>query len=379
MISRYKKVTCVVILSLFLTGCWDYRDVNKRSILLSTGIDNVNDNVEFSGEGAKLAASSSKNSTTSQITDVYYFSAVGKYFEKARDDFDVQIPAPDFPGALRANVFSKKYAEKDGIESYINRVYFISQFRNSVLVVISKEPTSQLFKGKIENDICIGYAIEDTIRYLSEGGAALYKTIQEIKSDIDFKAVGYLLPYVTREKDTVKYLGLAVMKDSKLVGIIKSGDSTGVLFLLSKNPINENVIPNPIDKKKLLSIKTTLSKRSIKTSYEDKKVNIYVDLKLDSQLQYEYSIQPLSKEDMKKVEEIVSDRIKEDIMSAMERSQNEFKCDVFGFARYFKAQNSQEYKKINWKEEYPKANFNVNVETTIKNTNLLDPNAEKPN
>ena len=339
----------------------------------------MDNKLEFTGEIAKLQSSSPGSKGTSQITDVYKYRSLGMYFEGSRGDYDAKNPGPDFSGATRAIVFSKKYAEKTGMQSYINRLYYVIGFRNAVLVTVSKEPTNELFNGKVKNDICIGYSIEDTIRYLEKNGGALYKTVQDILSDIQFGDIGYLVPYITRDNDTIKYLGLVAMKDSKLAGTIKSEESNGFLFILSKKPVTASVIPNPSDEKKLLSIRTTLNRRSIKTSYIDKKVNINIDLKLNSQLQYEYSMAPLSKDDMKKVEDTISNKIKEDINSAIKLSQNDFKCDVFGFARDFKAENPEYYREINWKEEYPKVVFHVNVETTIRNTNLMDPNGKKPN
>lgn len=377
MISRYNKILCLVLVSLLLIGCWDYRDIDDRSIVHSVGIDNEDDKIQFTGEVTAQRERSSQNRGISQQGDVYRYTSSGNYFEGARAELDAKTPFERFTAAIRAIVFSKKYAEEKGIESYIYRVYFLSAYRNSVLVSISKEPTSDLFRRRIENNISIGHGIEDTIRYLDADGAALYKTTQQIKSDIEFKTIGYLLPYITMEEDTVIYLGFAAMKDSKLVGIIKRQESNGFLFVLSKKPITISAIPLPSSEKNLISIRTVLEKRSIKTSYADDKVNIYIDLKLNSQLQYEYdNIEPLSKEDSKKVENIVSNKIKEDVMYAIKRSQKEFKSDVFGFARYFRKDNPKAYKKIDWKEEYTKANIHVNVETTIKNTNLLNPNAK---
>lgn len=379
MISKYNKILCAVLLSLLLTGCWDYMDINKRSIVLSVGIDNVGDKIQFTGESTTQRASSSQGGGMSQQTDVYKFTSIGKYFEGARANLDVKTPFEEFNAATRAIIFSKKYAEQKGIESYIYRLYFLAGYRNSVLVSVSKESTSDLFSSKIENNISIGHGIEDTIRYLDAGGEALYKTVQQIKSDIEFKTIGYLLPYITREKDTIKYLGFAAMKDSKLVGIIKREESNGFLFILSKKPVTATVVPRPGGEKNLFSFKTTLGKRSIKASYKEDKVNIYVDLKINSQLLCEYdNIEPLSKEDSKKIENIISSKIKEEVTSAIKRSQNEFKSDVFGFARHFRKDNPKVYKSIDWKEKYQKASIHVNVETTIKNTNLLDPNAKKP-
>jgi spore germination protein KC len=373
MINRYKNIVIVVLLPLLLTGCWDYKDVNKRDIIISIGVDQVDNSVEFTGEAAKLMSAKGGGST---MMAAYEYISLGKEYEGSRADYDAEIPGPYFAGAVRCVVFSKKFGAK-GIEPYMNRLYNIVGFRNSVLIVISEEAPRDLFSRKIENDICVGYGIEDTVKYLDDNGGALYKTVQEIISDIQFRGVGYFIPYVTVDKGTAKYLGLGAMKDSKLVGIVKSGDSAGILFLLSKHPTNEGVFASPSNEKKLLAIKTTLGKRRIKTSYKDKNIHIDIDLKLKSQLQYEYNIGPLSKQDIKKLEERISTRIKDSILAVTKRSQKEFKSDVFGFARYFKGENPEVYKSMDWSKEYQNAIFDVNVDTTIVNTNLLDPNAEK--
>lgn len=379
MLKRYNKILIIMVLPFLLTSCWDYRDVNKRSINLAVGVDNVEGQLEFTGEIAKLTPTSSQSKSMTQITDVYKYRALGKYFEGARNDYDSKLTFPGFLGAIRVTIFSKNYAENKGIESYINRSYFNVGLRSSSLAVVCKESTNELFTGKIQNDISIGYAIEDTVRQLDQVGATVYKTVQEIQSDIAFKNIGYLIPYVTREDNsTIKYLGFAAMKGSKLINIIDYKESRGFLYLIAKKTTLERIIPHPQNEKNLVSVRPVLIKRTINTKLEDNKINIYIDLNLETQVQYEYGIEQLSKSDIKKLEDELSNVTKEDVMDAINRSQNEMKCDVFGFAKYFRAKFPIEYRNMNWEEEYPKANLHVNVKTTIKNTSVLEPNGKKP-
>lgn len=375
MIRNYKRIVVIPLLTIFLTGCWDYTDVNRRSIILSTGVDIVDGNIEYISETAKLISEGGKSGEKAQITGSYKNIAKGKYFEGARVAYNSKLPFETFLGAKRGLVFSEAYA-KTGIESYINRYYNSQEFRESALTTICNEPVREFFNGMIENDISIGYAVEDTIRYLSDNGAALYKTVQEINSDIQFGDIGYLLPYITKRKDTIEYLGLAAMRDSKLAGVIKKEDSGGFLYILSKKASTIMPIPHPKNNKNMISIKSTLSKRKIKTTFKNNEVNIYIDLNFSSQLVYPYKIEPISENDMEKIKGEVLGKIKNDVFDALERSQNEFQSDVFGFGRYFKSQNIKTYRRINWKEEYLKAKFHVNVNTKITNTNLIDINAK---
>lgn len=371
MIKKLNLIVCILSMSILFNGCWDYKDINRRGILLSVGVDEIKGEIQFTGEVAKLFSPTKEQQASTRVTDVYTFKSSGRYFEGARQDFENKTPLTDFSGAVRTITFSKSFAE-NGIEQYLNRIYFLSQYRSSILITVFDGNTENLFNTEIINDISVGYAIEDTIKKLNESGAAIYKTVQQIQSDIQFKSIGYLVPYITREDGTIKYLGLAAMKNSKLVGVIKSENSKGFLYLLAKKPTINMVIQIPEESNNIFSLTNILKKRKIRTYYKDGKVNIDIDLKFNTQLQYEYFLENLNKEELANIEKEVSNKIKKDVMYALERSQKEFKCDVFGFARYFKGKYPNIYKELTWEDAYDQAVFNVNVKTTLINTRLLD-------
>lgn len=379
MIRKHYKIVSIVLLSILLTGCWDYTDINERAIGITAGLDIVDDKLEISGEKVKPASSpSGEGGGDNKITETYKFKATGINFEDMRKSNEAQLPAAGFEQSTIAFVISKRYAELRGLESYMNRVYFAPGLRSSIHACVVKETMDELFKKKVENAISIGYGIETTLRYLEKERKTVLKSVQEIQSDMNFGSIGYLIPYITVENNTVRYLGFAAMVDSKLVDIINEKEIGGFLLLLAKKTGDTRAFASPRNDKNLLSIKSELKKRKIKTSYEDNRINIYIDLKLESSLQYQYYIEPFTDEDKKKIEEIIENEIKKSVMSAIDRSKNQFKSDVFGFARFFKAQNFRVYKNINWKEEYPRAVFHVNVSTAIGSLEALDPNAKKP-
>lgn len=370
--NRILSILLIFLATVPSSGCWDYEDINKRSIALSIGVDKKDGEVILNGEIAQLVASPGKESNTATISDVYHFTSTGKNFEEARYDFDHKIPNLDFSGAIISIAFSEEYAKEKGIESYINRFSFISGFRQSALGVVSQQHTDELFKEKVINDISTGHSIRDTIRYLVKDGASIYTTVQDIRHNISFKEIGFLLPYVKKNNDTLEYLGLAVIKDSKFVGSIKTNDSRGAIYLLnSKASFNES-IPNPVNKNNLFAIKTKLKKRKISTSFNNGEINIDIRLDLKVELLYEYITESTSHETIRELEDTISKLVKDQINSVLERSQKEFNCDFIGFGRYFKADNPLVFKKINWVEEYPNARFNIEVSSKITSYNLLN-------
>lgn len=359
----------MVILSSLLVGCWDYEDINKKNIALSVGIDEKNGIIQLVTHNIKLTSESSGKSEQTQLTKDYFNVSEGKNFEETRGQHESTIPQSNFTGAMRAVVFSESYAEK-GIESYINRINFLTELRKSLLIVICNEATKDFLQTRIKNDINIGYAIEDTIKKLAKDGRTQFKTAQEVQSYIQNKDLGYTIPYVGIKDNAVEFQGLAVMKDSMMVSLINKKELDGFLFLMLKNTSMNKTIYDIRDEKNNYSFQAKLKKRTIKTSYKDEKVNIDVNLKINFSIRYQYHIEPLNKNKIKELESEASQMIYKEVMYAINKSQKEYKCDIFQFAKYFNANNPKDYRSINWNKEYPNANINVNVSTHLINVNL---------
>lgn len=376
MIKKWIKLLIISIVLLLLIGCWDYRDIDKRAISISIGVDRVNGKIEFSGEIAKLTPSSGGDKEKAQTSNVYKLLSYGDTYEQARIHYDSVNPYPTFLGATRVVVFSRNFA-KESIEPYLNRINKFYDYRKTLLTVITREPPKEIFEVKVEKDISVGFLIENIVSNLEGKGLTISSSVGEQLSDIALGKVGYMLPYVGIEEEAIKYLGLAVLKNSKLVNIIDFEDTEGILYLLADNPVLTEVLSFSEDEKNKYSIRTSIKKRKIKTDYKDENPVINIDIDLIAQIQYQYYIEPISDDKIKKLEDMLSKKVKKDIIDIFKKSQKEFECDIFGFARYFRADNPKVYEKIDWEKEYIKADINVNIKTKINNLGLVDPNAKK--
>lgn len=376
MIRKINRISIMIICLLLLTGCWDFVDINNKCIVISLGIDYVNENIEFSGEIAKLAASPEGKEEKAQPANVYNLLSYGKTFEEARIEYDAINPYPVFLGATRVVVFGENYAKRS-IEPYLNRVDRLFDYRKTLLIVVSKEPPKELFQVKTEKDISVGFLIEDIIEHLRVKGETLYPSVGELLSYIAFEKIGYVIPYIGIVEGSIKYLGLAAMKDSKLVGIIDLMDTDGILYLLAEKPVLSEVINSTKNEKNPYSFRISIKKRKITTDYINDKTSISIDLDLVAELRYQYYIEPISDEEVKRLENMISEKVKEDIISIIKRAQKEFECDIFQFGKQFRAKHHELYRQLDWEEEFIRADVNVNVKTKIVNFSLTDPNAKK--
>lgn len=367
MIRRYSKyVILVVVLTipLLLNGCWDYSDVDKRSIVVSIGIDKVKNNIELSGEISKMAPDGGRGeqvSTRNVYTDISY----GENFEEARMEFSSKHSYETFLGATQVVLFGKNFA-REGIESYINRINNTYDYRKNLLPVITREPPSEILNVNTQDDFSAGSFISNNLQNLSDEGIAIKKTVGEVVSDISAKDLGYVLPYIGADKGEIRYLGMAIMKDSKLIDIVGLKDSSGFLYIMSKNVREEKAVSSQKNPGNKLSFLNQIDDRDIRVKKIDDKVVINVNLNIDAYLIYQYYNQYLNEKEMIVYGEILSKEIKNNIVKSIKRTQS-YNCDVFGFANYFRACDAENYMGTDWNEEYSKAEVVVNVKTKILN------------
>lgn len=375
----HKKLTrflSLLLIPLLLCSCWDYYDVDDRGVVLSVGIDydSTTDNYIFSGEIANFSPSSGQQTEQERKNSIYNFLSQGRTFEDAKLHSDSSVPRPVFLGATTVVLFGKSFAEKS-IEPYLHRIDGIIDYRKTLLAVVSKEPPEELLKLRTNKDISVGFLIQDNLQWLEASGKALYTTIGEMLSDIAMGDVGYVIPYVGIQSKDIRYLGLAVMKHSKLVDIINIKDTDGLLYLLADKPILTEIMPGFKNPNNIFSFRSELKKRKIKAEYIDNTPVINVNLDVDLEIHYQYYIESISEEEIKKLETSVKEKIQTDIQTIVTRSQTEFKCDIFNFVKYFKADCPKAYKSIDWEDAYTAAKININISTKIINLDLDDPNA----
>lgn len=376
MIKKFFSLTLSIILTISLTGCWDYRDINKKNILLAVGLDYTDGNYRFVVETAQIRVLGQKERIEQkEHTKLEY--GEGIHYAEARRELEHRDSFPIFLGTVRAVIFDEE-AAKEGIETYISRMKKIPGYRKTTLIVVSKEKTDKVLSVEPNNDITAGFMVDNIVNNVEKDGRGIYKDVGDIMIDIAFGKIGYVLPYIEVKDERIHYLGAAVMKDSKMIGNISAeqGGFNGLVAILLKHPNVRNVIAYPNDPKNLIYFETKIKNKNIKTDYVDEKVNIDINLKASSKLLFQYYIKPIDDNIKLEIEQMISKQIKESIENIVDRSQNEFQCDILNFGKYFRYQNPKTYRKIDWIKQYPLADINVNVDTKITNLGTTDPNAK---
>lgn len=373
MIKRFSLFLTVIIFTFTaLTGCWDFEDANKKSFILSIGIDEADNKIDITGEATAFVLSKGGKEAQSQQSQQSFFlySGTGMDFESARMNINQELTYNFYLGEARVVVFGSECAKHE-IASYLSRIDNLYDYRKSLLAVVSREPAKEMLSLPVNKNIGAGFYIENNIKILTKNSVAIYTKFADMLPYNRIEGAGFFLPYMGIEKGSIRYLGLAAINNFKMVDTVKVEDTDGILLLLNTKPVLIQDLTFEDNKNKAV-FKTYVKKRNIKTDYKDNTVIINIDFDLDASLQYLYFMEPVNNNLKTELQNEISEKVKNDIIKIISRSQNELSCDTFYFYKYFRAQNPKVFKTINWQDKYVNAKVNVSVKTKIIDTNLKD-------
>jgi spore germination protein KC len=355
-------------ISLLFTGCWDYKDIEKRSLVMTIALDKAGPNkVRFDDEVAEFIYS-----TTSQIKyNLIHYQGEGSNFDTARIDIEASVRNELNNGSVRGLVIGENFARENGIEEYLNRINKHYDIRKTITLVISKCPTKELIETSVKENRSVGFFVEDNIRTLFQH-SDINVNVAKAVSDMRMDGMGTLIPCIDLENDKIKYVGLAVIKDSKLIDIISSQNTTGILLIdAPKVPMTITLI-DPKDSSNTTAFKLTKAKKKIKTYYKNDEVIMDLSLDVRASMTHQYKIVPQDEKALEEIEEALSKNLKNSVEEAIRKSQNDYKVDLFEFIKYFKAQHPVKYRSLNWRDAFPKAKINVKVNVNITDKNGMD-------
>lgn len=374
----------LLILSLFLTGCWDRRELNELGITLAIGIDKVEDEYQVTAQVVVPSEISAKTSTGR--SPVTLFQANGETVYEALRKITKNSPRKIYPGHLRTLVLGEDLAEEGIAESldFLSRDW---ELRSDFFVVIAKDmtagevlnvtttieniPANHMFNTLKTSEVfwaaTNGFLLDELIANLTIDGKEAVLTgilVTGEKMGSSKQNVESITPSAQ-----IKYDELAVFKKDKLVGWLTERQSRGYNGIVNEVQNTVTAISCPDEGKATLEIIQFDSK--IKGKINKGKPEVDVNIKVKGNVgEVECQINLNDQETIVKLEKNTENKMEEIFNMTIETIQKQFKSDIFGFGEAIHRSNPKEWKKIKkqWDEEFPEMTANVKVDVKIVHT-----------
>ena len=376
-----KKLILIIttlIISVTLTGCGGYEELNNLSIVTAVAFDKTDDEYELSF----LIANSPKAQTSAKEgeakTTVY--TGKGKTIAEASKDIEQIVPKQVYLGHINVVVISEDIA-KDGFLKIADWLLRNPQTRKKFYLLQAKdEKAKNILKIVSPLESFPSQSIATLIESNSETKSiATSITYSNFISQILEKGYDPVLPSITingsvkegsneknletTEPESYLVLGpLAIYKGDKLKGFSTEEESWAINVLKGDSKeINYNVKYQNEN----ISIETSSLKSNIKI-IDEKNIEITISGVGDIyNINNKIDIQDYK--EINKIEKVWSSSLKKDLTKVIKKVQNKWQADIFGFGNLIYKNNPNTWKKLekNWNSKYF-PNLNIKVKTNLK-------------
>ncbi len=373
-IKLFTLLVFIFVPLILFTGCWDSVDIQERNIIVSVGIDYLPEDDEYllivetaSIRSINMAEENTKTGSTSIL------KGKGKNIADARQEIDRGADFPIYLGSTRVVIFTKRMAA-NGIESYLNRIRFLNEYRKTIDILTTDNEIEDLYGVKPENDLSTGFELEDTIYNLVKQGQAARATAADILGSIALGRMGYVIPYIRVRDNAIKLSGYSIFKKSKQIEIIPVEKANGMVYMLNDKARAKYTVETDSN---VYTFDVKLKNKKIKVSMRKGQPLIEISMKLNPTLTFSYYLESLPESKIKNLENRINELIKDDIKYITDVSKK-LNCDFLGFYKYFSAQHPDMAIETDWENIYRDAIVKINIESALRQATLIDPDAQKP-
>lgn len=362
-----KKLIIVIAFTFILSGCAEQKILENISLTTLVGYE-----LEDGGELTSTAVIRQINQDLESRVEIQSASAITSKW--ARTKIDLKTSKITGSGQLRVVLFGEKLA-KEGLDHNLHILKMNAEVSNAIYLAVVEGDIKELLEYKYKNITDIGQHIYQLIKQNIEHHHALSSTLHEVNRDKYSLVKSYALPVIKKEGENIIITGMALFKDSKIVGQITADDTmyimmirerthNGTLQLELPDSALDGLADKPFDQ--LAIALDTIDSKPILKLVDPSVPEFDLTIKLECRLrEINADIIVDTPEKIKKVEEEINQKIESELTRIIKYSQ-EVNSDIFNFGERFRARvRNVIVDKEKWYELYPQMKVNIKVESQI--------------
>ena len=362
-----KKLTLLVIsLSLCLSGCKNYAEVENLTIVTAVGVDKVEDMLEVSIEVVKFTKDSQK---------VSIVVASGQTYHEAITNA-IKITGNELYFSHAQVLILSDEIANEGVYSFMDTIYRNSDLRLDMSILIAKDNSAyEILSAKSLIDDISGLQIKTIIDSNDLVSEVPSMPVYEFIDDVTSEGICGKLPVVKltdgKDAEIREISGVALFQDdyiygyldkkqTKTIGVLKNKAETGKII----NQYVENAPTYNLEK----------AKTTIKVEIVDKKPKFTFDVKMDLKLIEQQTRQKsILSENQKAMEEEITLAVKKDIDDLIKVQIANSGADFLGLGDLIYRKDPDFWKEIrdDFESYIKNLDYTLNVECKIVSSGLV--------
>lgn len=370
-------VILLIIIPLFVSGCWDSHELDKLSIVSGLGWDLDTETGEVTLTFQNIIPGEIKSTTSSSgngrqkggdpLHTVQLDSSTGSSSYDALNRYTQHSSRITFYPHAQVYVFGKDGAQK-GLYPFLDSIARNPINRPNVLMVVAEKKASDILEIQdgMENIQALGMAAEIKLSATYSKYPAV--TYLEFANRLMSKTTAPIAPMVGIMEQTgpegkkirkTRITGTAVFKGDRMIGELNERESSGLLWAINKIKRGFVIVPEA-------NMEIVRAKSKIVPDLQGDKIKITVEIDQESNL-LEYSgHQDMTSEILHELEKSQAKEIVGQVVAAVDKSFS-LNADVFGFGDAVNRKYKKEWQdlKPRWDDIYPFIEVVVKVKTHI--------------
>ncbi|WP_078408853.1 Ger(x)C family spore germination protein [Priestia abyssalis] len=382
---------CFLFVIVFLTGCWNQKELGDIAMVTSVGVDKVPDKDTYLFTFQIIIprqVSSVQGGGGGEQAPVTIISQKGKTLFEAVRGASQKIPSQLFFPHTRLFVFSEDVA-KDGLKDFWDIFERDHEMRPLTTILIAKG-----MEAKTVLSIMTPIEKIPSNGLLEKSKMTEKRSAFTIRADIDdiIKAIGTegKEPFIggvkvmgspqAAQADNIKQIepkaviatdAIALFRGGKLQGWLKDRSARGLLWVLGK--VKTTVVNVKCkNKEDRISVEIIRSKAQIHSQMKNGRPRIQVMIRTEASVgETGCFIDLADPHEITRIQEKVEKRIKKEAEAAIRVAQNH-QSDVFGFGAAIHRSHPEQWKKWgkDWKNHFSEMEVEVKADVSIRRSGL---------
>ncbi len=405
-----KLVLIMVCLSiaLLLTGCWDYKEVDRLATVMAIGVDRVpgSEIILLTVQIASTQGNGSNKQTGGQRGDggpaYTVMNSEGKSLSEAIRNLGAQSTRRILISHCKLIVIGEGLA-KTGIGEIVDDLKRDRQFRRTDRILTTDKTAKEILEKDIALEQVPARGLDLIMQNFETAGPVLpvncndffvrlnedphvsstpFAQLQDIDKEVTRqleKAVGRPLDSEGKPK-TLTIAKTAIFKDQRMVGVLNEEDTRAHRWLMDSpkgSSITLTYTPKaqPNEEKGEIQLDIIDGKTTIMPQISENGITMNIDMRAKVSL-HETGSADVNVRDAQKIEQIqqqAEEAMKRQLEHTIDTAQKELKSDYVGFSENLHNSFPVDWKQVKdqWDNIFPTVNYHVSCEVEILNTSII--------
>lgn len=370
-----RKLCCIVILliTLTFTGCWNYKEISDRDIVVGVAVDydDLNNRLLQTVEVAAPQLIQGQTQIKSKKVE-----CTGKdFFDAARNAIAITGKKLFWSHTKTLILGKTAINNEDVLVSTLDYIKRDAEPRDNMWVVMAKGVDAKdiILESDVEVQSIVSMYLDEIFKNQDDVSKYYGVRLWQFIDNLGEEGISPVLPTVQiHEENGVNVCearGMAVFKGTEFKGYL-NGDET-LFYMMASDNLEGGilVIEHKFDNKDTrVSLEIYDCKTKIKPMIKKDKLSVVLDIELKVEIgEISNDVDVISKKNRYLLAEVACDKIKKDLTSLFRKVQKQYNADIFGYGRKFSISYPKEWEqlKTNWGSTFKSIDINFNCHVEI--------------